>query len=151
MSLDRKLSERCRIGCYRYECDEIIVEVFKIAVGSLQSEKEATWDIYVCVLRKRWGIITEDWEEMVRAVGKQAGVRGGMKVTGEVETFFSVRWFSKGKCRWTDLPQTASAVFPSPSSLVLFHIGLVPLDLPWVGNSKSRARDLYRSNFMLPF
>ena len=42
MSVDRKLSERCNIGSYRSMYDRTIVDVFKINLGSLWSEKEAT-------------------------------------------------------------------------------------------------------------
>lgn len=41
MSMARKLSERCRTGSYRSVYDSTIVKVFKIALGSLWSEKEA--------------------------------------------------------------------------------------------------------------
>ena len=41
--------------------------------------------------KKRQGTITEDSEETVRAVGKEPADRGGMKVKGEVGTFFSGR------------------------------------------------------------
>lgn len=42
MSLDEKFSERCRIGSYKYVCARTVIEVFKIILGSLQSEKEIT-------------------------------------------------------------------------------------------------------------
>lgn len=103
MSLDRKLVERCRRGRYRQRVTEQ-AEVFKVALGSLQSEREAAWECYpgpsvFTSWEERQGTITGDWEEMVRAVGEEPGDRGGVKVSGEVETFFPVRWFSKGQCR----------------------------------------------------
>ena len=156
MSVDRKLSERCNIGSYRSRYDRTIVDVFKINLGSLWSEKEATWEYYpgdidVYILRKK-----KDKEQLRKTQKKQSELWGKNQQT-------EVAWKLKEKWEHSSLADDLARggltcpscllCLPLPhlhcSCLVCFHICLLPLDSPWLGNSKSRARDFYRTNSML--
>lgn len=159
MNLDGKFSERYRIGSYKYVCDRTVIEMFKIILGSLQSEKETTWECYwgtsmFMFLEKRQEAITEDWEAMTGMVGREPRNRRGMKIKVEVKIVFPVRSMNKGSAG--ERPTSCCLVCLQLSHhhwscLICSHRGLVSLDSPWLGNSKIKARDFNRTNSMLPF